>query len=160
MSIPFYIPDDDVYTERQLMLGGPTGVPVTRSPGQVTPGLPQRWVAVDVLTRSTVDAGIRQPEPNRLVLCACINKYGCICYGYHDEIDVWSRWTLIFAVVFSILTTPLALLCFLPALKYMKRVIIIIMRRNLIFLLVSQTFTLYRNISTSNKTSSPVQYVE
>jgi len=139
MSIPFYVPDDDVYTERQLMLGGPTGVPVTRSPGQVTPGLPQRWVAVDVLTRSTVDAGIRQPEPNRLVLCACINKYGCICYGYHDEIDVWSRWTLIFAVVFSILTTPLALLCFLPALKYMKRVII-----RFFFLTdyTSQTFTL------------------
>ena len=122
MSIPFYVPDVD--DDEEVMLGGPTGVPVAGTPGQpLIPGLPQRWVAVSGLTGHVVDANIKQPDPGRLVLCACINKYGCICYGYHDEIEIWSRRILIMAVVFAILTTPLVLLCCLPGLSYMKPVI-------------------------------------
>lgn len=121
MSVPFYVPDVD--DDEELMLGGPTGVPVAGTPGQpLIPGYPQRWVAVSGLTGNVVDANIRQPEPGKLVLCACINKYGCICYGYHDELEVWSRRMLIMAVVFAILTSPVVLVCFIPALSYMKQV--------------------------------------
>ena len=126
----FYVPD--VSDDQELMLGGPTGVASAQGTsrqargfgGGIPPYPQQRWVAVDSLTRSVVDANIEQPDPERLVLCACINKYGCICYGYHDEIPRWYRVIRILTVVFAILATPLSLFCFLPALDYMKKVMI------------------------------------
>ena len=69
------------------------------------------------------DTNIEQHDPSRLVLCACINKYECVCYRYNDEIENWSCRMMIMAVVFAILTTPVVLLCCLPgpSYTYMKR---------------------------------------
>ena len=49
------------------------------------------------------DTNIEQHDPSRLVLCACINKYGCVCYRYNDEVENWSCRMMIMAVVFAIL---------------------------------------------------------
>ena len=127
MSIPFYIPD--VSSERELILGGPTGAAArstyTHARGDGVPPTPQRtWVAVDPLTKTVVDTDIKQPDPGRLVLCANISKFGRTSYGYYDEIPRWYRRLRILSVVFAILTTPLVLFCCLPALKYMKKVIL------------------------------------
>ena len=117
MSIHFFNPDDIDNDDREAMVD----VSVEGAPGREIPK--NRWFVVRRgLCWDEVDDNIRQPDPGRLVLCACIHDYGCICYGYHDEIKAWSRTTLIFAVVFAILTTPLALLCFLPALCFLKKV--------------------------------------
>ena len=139
-----YVPD--VGDDTELMLGGPTANtaptqsqpratsnPMGSPPAQPGPryygrgGIPpfpqRKWVAVNAITREVVDTGIEQPDPDRLVLCACINKYGCICYGYYDEIPKWYRRIRILAIIFAIIATPISLLCFIPALDYMKKVI-------------------------------------
>ena len=124
-----YIPDVDDADNKQLIQGGPTitrqprrnEYPSSSNPPPNFSGRP-KWVAVSTLTREVVDPNVKQPDPDRIVLCACINKYGCIAYGYYDEIPRWHRILLVFAVVFAIFATPLSLLCFIPALQYMKKV--------------------------------------
>ena len=69
-----------------------------------------------------VDPNIEQPDPDKLVLHASINRYGCVRYYYYEDIPVWYSRILILAVVFSILATPLVLLCFLPMLLFMRKV--------------------------------------
>lgn len=127
----FYVPD--VSDETKLILGVSSHTlekyaAVNRRAGQIEqvprPLFPQQqWVKVNAITRELVSANIEQPDPDRLVLCACINKYGGICYGYYDEVPRWYRIISVLAVVFAIIATPLSLLCFIPALKYMKKVL-------------------------------------
>ena len=69
-----------------------------------------------------VDADIEQPEPDKLVLHATINRYGCVWYYYYEDIRVWYPRICILAVVFSILASPLVLLCCLPMLLFMRKV--------------------------------------
>ena len=46
------------------------------------------------------------------------NEY-CLCYWYADELPRCIALTVVFAVIFSILTTPLVLLCFVPMIRRM-----------------------------------------
>ena len=116
MRIPFYVPD--VSDDKKLILGYPP-----QSNSRTIPRYSQpQWVTINSITREIVNPNVRQPDPDRLVVCGCINKYGCIAYGYYDEIPRWYRIIRVLAVVFAVIATPLSLLCFIPALKYMKKV--------------------------------------
>lgn len=123
----FYVPHMDDVENAKLIEGGPTTTQPRRAyqsgsrPPVSSIGRP-RYVAVSSLTRQVVDANIRQPDPDRLVLSAGMNKNGCVRYIYYDEIPKWYRRVRVMAVVFSILATPLSLLCIIPALEYMEKV--------------------------------------
>ena len=81
----------------------------------------ERWVAVDPLTNQ-IDLNIKQPDLSRTVLYASENTYGCSCYCYEDQLTCCIVWTVISAVIFSILTTPLILPCCIPMIQKMKEV--------------------------------------
>ena len=81
----------------------------------------ERWIAVNPLSQQ-IDFNIRQPDQNRTVLYASENKYGCNSYYYNDQLSCCIIWTIIATVIFSILTTPVILLCCIPMIKKMKQV--------------------------------------
>ena len=71
-----------------------------------------------------VDSNIDQPDPDKIWLYhACLYRIGCcVSYYYYEDIPRWYRIIRILAVVFAILTSPLALICFLPMLYLMRKV--------------------------------------
>ncbi len=81
----------------------------------------ERWIAVDPLSHQ-FDINIRQPDQNRTVLYASENAYGCNSYYYFDQLSRCIIWTIIATVIFSILTSPVILLCCIPMIKKMKQV--------------------------------------
>ena len=115
-----YIPDvNSIVNDTEILLGDPTKTTQTQR-GANTPHA--KWIAVNALTRETVDTNIKQPDPGRTVLSARVGMFGRISYTYYDDIPRWYRRIRILAVVFAILATPLSLLCSLPALHHIKLV--------------------------------------
>ena len=83
------------------------------------PNTQEKWVAVSAVKR-VIDPSIRQPDPERKAICghyAC-----CLCYWYADELPCCIALTVVFAVILSILTTPLVLLCFVPMIHKINKV--------------------------------------
>ena len=79
----------------------------------------ERWVSVGAYG---VDGNIKQPDPEKKVLCAHV-VYGCCpTYWYADEAPPCLALTIIFAVLCFILLTPFSLLCFIPAAIQLKKV--------------------------------------
>ena len=88
------------------------------------PNTQEKWVAVNGID-GFVDPTIRQPDPERKALCGRFDQYCfsyCLSYWYADELPRCITLTVVFAVIFSILTTPLVLLCFMPMIRRMKKV--------------------------------------
>ena len=83
------------------------------------PNTREKWVAVSP-AEGTIDPSIRQPDPNRKAICGYYEC--CLCYCYADELPCCIALTVVFAVIFSILTTPLVLLCCVPMIQRMKKV--------------------------------------
>ena len=67
----------------------------------------------------TYDRVQQRSDPSQLVLCDCIHGRFA---GYYDEIPLLYNSLGIIVVVFAIIATPLSLLCFIPAMEYMKKV--------------------------------------
>lgn len=88
------------------------------------PDTREKWVAVSP-AECIIDTNIRQPDPERKALCGYIlggSVCGCLCYWYDDELPSCIALTVVMAVILSILTTPLVLLCFVPMIHKMNRV--------------------------------------
>jgi len=91
------------------------------------PNTQQKWVAVNA-SAGVIDPTIRQPDPERKALCGRYDHYclainaPCLSYWYADELPRCIALTVVFAVIFSILTTPLVLLCFVPMIHRMIKV--------------------------------------
>ena len=84
-----------------------------------TPEDKERWVTVGAFG---VNQNVKQPDPEKKVLCAHV-VYGCCpTYWYADEVPTCLALTIIFTVLCSILLTPLSLLCFIPAAIQLKKV--------------------------------------
>ncbi len=79
----------------------------------------ERWIAVNP---HHIDFNIRQPDQNRTVLYAT-ESYG-LNYYYIDQLLCCINWTIIATVIFSILTSPVILLCCIPMIKKMKQVVL------------------------------------
>ncbi len=89
----------------------------------------EKWVAIDPLTHQ-VNADIPQPDPNRTVL------YPDCGYCYTDKLGPCIKAAIVSTVIFSILTTPIILLCCIPMIKKMKQVNIYFLRHRVVFTLV------------------------
>ncbi len=85
-------------------------------------GESERWVSVDPFNQQ-IDTNVEQPQQNRTVLDATVSGHYAIKYLYFDQLSSWIMWTIIATVFFSILTSPVILLCCIPMVKKMKRVI-------------------------------------
>ena len=83
------------------------------------PSTQEKWVAVSAV-EGVIDPSIRQPDPERKAICGHY-KY-CLCYWYADELPRCMVLAVVFAVILSILTTPLVLLCCVPMICRMKKV--------------------------------------
>ncbi len=75
----------------------------------------ERWVDIDLFTNQ-VDTNIRQPDQDRTVL---YTGYG---YWYTDKLGSYITAAIVSTVIFSILTTPIILLCCIPMIMKMKKV--------------------------------------
>ncbi len=83
----------------------------------------ERWVGVNRFSRQ-IDINIQQPNQNRTVLQAGEgNGHNAIYYFYFDQLPSRIMWTIIATVYLSILTSPVILLCCIPMVMKMKRVI-------------------------------------
>ena len=85
-------------------------------------GQPERWVVVEPLSQN-IQTDIRQPDPERAVLFASKNNCGCLTYCYGDKLSCYIISSIIFTVIFSIITTPLLLLCCIPMIINLMKVI-------------------------------------
>ena len=84
-------------------------------------GEPERWVAVEPLSKN-IQTNIRQPDPERAVLCASWNNFGCINYCYGDKLSCYIISSVIFTAIFSVFSTPLLLLCCIPMIRNLMKV--------------------------------------
>ena len=88
----------------------------------------EHWVHVNTFTRE-INRNIEQPDPSKVVLCAqpgnsiLESDYG-IRYTYGDDSLFSLMWCcgILGTVIFSVLTTPLVLLCCIPMLLKWKKV--------------------------------------
>ena len=83
------------------------------------PNTQEKWVAVNAL-KGVIDPSIRQPDPERKAICGHYEY--CLCYWYADELPRCMVLAVVFAVILSILTTPLVLLCCVPMIHKMNKV--------------------------------------
>ena len=83
------------------------------------PNTQEKWVAVSTV-EGIIDPSIRQPDPERKAICGHYEY--CLCYWYANELPRCIALTVVFAVILSILTTPLILLCFVPMIRRMIKV--------------------------------------
>ena len=79
----------------------------------------EKWVAVNAV-KGVIVPSIRQPDPERKAICGHYEY--CLCYWYADELPRCIALTVVFAVILSILTTPLVLLCCVPMIYRMSKV--------------------------------------
>ena len=93
------------------------------------PDTKEKWVAVS--HTSGGDLAVyptgREPDPERKAICS--NIYGgendcCFyqCYWYADELSRCIALAVVFAIILSIFTTPLVLICFIPMIHRMRKV--------------------------------------
>jgi hypothetical protein len=124
------------YEERRIAINQLTSLDVTyatigamkgKTTYQVVPippnshGEPDRWVAVEPLSED-IRTDIRQPNPEKVVLCASVNDCGCTYYCYGDKISCYIISSIILTAIFSVITTPLLLLCCVPMIKNLIKV--------------------------------------
>ena len=83
------------------------------------PNTQEKWVAVNGI-EGVIDPSIQQPDPERKAICGRYEY--CLCYWYADELPRCITLAVVSAVILSILTTPLVLLCFVPMIRRMKKV--------------------------------------
>jgi hypothetical protein len=113
--------------ERQIAIDQLTCVDCCRSTYRVVPipperhGEPDRWVAVEPLSKY-IQANIRQPDPEKAVLCASVNRCGFVEYFYGDKISCYIISSIILTVIFSVISTPLLLLCCVPMIRKLIKV--------------------------------------
>ena len=103
---------------------GATNLQTTYSIVPIPPrshGEPERWVAIEPLSKR-IETNIRQPNPEKAVLCASRNNCGCISYYYGDKISCYIISSIIFTAIFSVITTPLLLLCCIPMIRNLVKV--------------------------------------
>lgn len=108
------------------------------------PDTKEKWVAVSpgvapfqgkigtATGRAVIDgdeweifADVKQPDPERTAICGGGGENDCcfwLCYWYADELPRCIALAVIFAVILSIFTTPLVLLCFVPMIRRMVKV--------------------------------------
>ena len=121
--------------DQEPMLGGSTAtrttqpkpqnnIPNSTDGGVHNPQPDSRFVLVRSMFGMVVetDSNINQPDPDKIWLYACIYRWGCVSYWYYEDIPRWYRIVRILTIVFAILTSPLALICFLPMLYLMRKV--------------------------------------
>ena len=84
-------------------------------------GEPERWVAVEPRTLN-IETNIRQPDPEKDVVCGFQHIFGCVNYFYGDELSCYIISSIIFTVIFSVITTPLLLLCCIPMIRNLVKV--------------------------------------
>ena len=84
------------------------------------PDTKEKWIGVNPRDGS-IKMDIRQPDPERNVICGN-NDNGCLCYWYADELPCCTVLAVVSAVILSILTTPLILLCCVPMIQRMIKV--------------------------------------
>ena len=100
-------------------LGNWNGVHAVVAVPPKAPNTQEKWVAVNAVA-GVIDPSIRQPDPERKAICGRYEH--CLCYWYADELPRCITLAVVFAVILSILTTPLVLLCFVPMIRRMKKV--------------------------------------
>lgn len=83
----------------------------------------EKWVGV-YPSHSTFNPDIRQPDEGRVALCAnqITGHSDAVCYWYTDELPCCIVFLIVMAVVLSVLTTPLTLLCLVPMIYRMNKV--------------------------------------
>ena len=84
------------------------------------PDTKEKWMGVNPRDGS-IKMDIRQPDPERNAVCGN-NDNGCLCYWYADELPCCTVLAVVSAVILSILTTPLILLCCVPMIHRMIKV--------------------------------------
>ena len=84
-------------------------------------GGPERWVAVEPRSKD-IQTNIRQPDPERAVLGASRNIFGCMYYYYGDKLSCYISTSVIFTAIFSVISTPLLLLCCIPMIRNLMKV--------------------------------------
>ena len=109
--------------DKELKVSGSTYQSTLKHPccyGESSPtyDIVQQKLTVNYL-KGDVYLSISEPDPSQLVLCDCF--HGRLT-GYYDEIPQLYNLFGILVVVFAIIATPLSLLCFIPAMEYMKKV--------------------------------------
>ena len=113
--------------ERQIALDQLTFFDTLRRTSRVVPippknrGEPERWVAVQPRTLN-IQTDIQQPDPEKDVLCGRQNIFGCVNYCYGDKILCYIISSIIFMAIFSVITTPLLLLCCIPMIRNLVKV--------------------------------------
>lgn len=83
----------------------------------------EKWVAVNPFN-GIIQTNIRQPDEGRVALCGNqISSYtDKVCYWYDNELPCCIACLIVMAVVFSVLTTPIILLCLVPVIHRLKKV--------------------------------------
>ena len=96
--------------------------PVAQYPGQIGTATGR---AVVEGAQWDIFADVKQPDPERNAICGGGGENGCcfwLCYWYADELPRCIALAVIFAVILSIFTTPLVLICFVPMIRRMVKV--------------------------------------
>ena len=86
----------------------------------------EKWVIVE--NHRTIHENVTQPDPNRQALFGVANagRLGGIRYTYGDELPNKITEATVCAVICSILTTPLVLICIIPVILKLKKVCLIL----------------------------------
>lgn len=86
----------------------------------------EKWVIVE--NHRTIHENVTQPDPNRQALfgVATVGRLDGISYTYGDELPNKITQATVCAVICSILTTPLVLICIIPMILKLKKVCLIL----------------------------------
>jgi len=83
----------------------------------------ERWVVFRTVRDITIRIdNIEQPNPERQALSGFQRPDKGINYTYADELSRKINFGIVFTVICSILTTPVALLCFIPMILHLRKV--------------------------------------
>ena len=86
----------------------------------------EKWVIVE--NHRTIYENVTQPDSNRQALFGvpAVGRLGGIRYTYGDELPKKITQATVCAVICSILTTPLVLICIIPMILKLKKVCLIL----------------------------------
>ena len=86
----------------------------------------EKWVIVE--DHTTIDENVIQPDPDRQALFGVptVGRLDGIRYTYGDELPKKITQATVCAVIFSILATPLTLICIIPMILKLKKVCLIL----------------------------------
>ena len=80
-----------------------------------------RWVLFNPTTNQIADVHIQQPVPGRTAVLTPLSK--CLPYCYADQLYGILALSIILSMILSVITTPLILLCCVPMIWGIKKVI-------------------------------------